>query len=122
MKVICPYCHRPAELTDSKEIYGRSYGKKVWICRECLAWVGCQKGTNKPIGRLANAELRHWKMLAHDAFDPLWKYGRFRGDRDAAYRWLARQMRKPLNSAHIGMFDVNDCKTVVDLCRKERSI
>ena len=69
---------------------------------------------------LANAELRHWKNLAHEAFDPLWKYGRFKGDRDAAYRWLSQQMGIPYKKTHIGMFDVAECKAVIDICsRKE---
>jgi hypothetical protein len=35
--------------------------------------VGCHKGTTKPLGRLADAELREWKKRAHAAFDPVWQ-------------------------------------------------
>ena len=72
MKVYCPYCGKEAELIDSSVIYGRSYGM-AYICFDCDAYVGTHKGTEKPLGRLANAELRKWKMRAHDAFDPIWK-------------------------------------------------
>ncbi len=83
-KVYCDYCGRETEYVDSKVIYGKSYGK-IYLCRNCMAYVGVHKGTDKPLGRLANAELRNWKKAAHAVFDPLWKYGRFRGHRNAAY-------------------------------------
>ena len=74
VKVDCPYCKGQAKLIDSKEIYGRSYGM-VWFCKPCDAWVGTHKNSKKhrPLGRLANAELRHWKQIAHTKFDLLWR-------------------------------------------------
>lgn len=119
-KVICPYCGERAEFVDSKIVYGKSYGK-IYLCRKCLAYVGVHKGTDKPLGRLANAELRYWKKAAHAAFDPVWKYGRFRGYRNAAYGWLAGRMGLPVEETHIGMFDVAQCKKAIQICRKERS-
>lgn len=119
MNVYCDYCGEKAELVDSKVIYGRSYGHKVWLCRKCMAYVGCHKGTDKPLGRLANAELRYWKRRAHDAFDPLWKYGRFRGYRNAAYAWLAQKMGIPVEKTHIGMFDVAQCKKVIEIIKND---
>lgn len=118
-KVFCPYCGRQAELVDSKVIYGKSYGHKVYLCRNCMAYVGCHKGTDKPLGRLANAELRRWKMEAHAAFDPLWKYGRFKGKRNAAYAWLAQKMGLPVEKTHIGMFDVAECQRAIQIIKHE---
>ena len=88
-KVYCDYCGRQAEYVDSKVIYGKSYGM-MYLCRNCMAYVGVHKGTDKPLGRLANAELRYWKKRAHAVFDPLWQRGRFRGHRNAAYGWPRR--------------------------------
>lgn len=116
-EIYCDYCGKPAELVDSSVIYGRSYGHKMYLCRSCNAWVGCHKGTDKPLGRLANAELRRWKMAAHDAFDPLWKHGQF-PNRRAAYTWLAEQMQLPVHLTHIGMFDVDQCKEVIIIIQK----
>lgn len=120
MKVFCPYCGRKAEYVDSKIVYGKSFGK-IYLCRQCMAYVGVHKGTDKPLGRLANAELRYWKRAAHAAFDPMWKYGRFKGFRDVAYGWLAKRMELPMELTHIGMFDVVQCKKVIQICRNERS-
>lgn len=121
MKTVnCDYCGRRAEFVDSKIVYGKSYGK-IYLCRHCMAYVGVHKGTDKPLGRLANAELRYWKKAAHAAFDPLWKYGRFRGYRNAAYGWLSERMGLPVEKTHIGMFDVAQCKKAIQICRNERS-
>lgn len=68
-KVYCDYCGRQAEYVDSKVVYGKSYGM-MYLCRNCMAYVGVHKGTDKPLGRLANAELRYWKKRAHAVFDP----------------------------------------------------
>lgn len=117
-KVYCDYCGRETEYVDSKVIYGKSYGK-IYLCRNCMAYVGVHKGTDKPLGRLANAELRNWKKAAHAAFDPLWKYGRFRGHRNAAYAWLAQKMGLPVEKTHIGMFDVGQCRKAIEIIEKE---
>lgn len=69
----CPYCGNPTKLVEDTQIYGRSYGTKCYVCEPCGAWVGCHKGTDKALGRVANKELRQLKHQAHEAFDPLWK-------------------------------------------------
>lgn len=119
--VYCDYCGRKTEYVDSKVIYGKSYGM-IYLCRNCMAYVGVHKGTDKPLGRLANAQLRYWKKQAHAAFDPLWQYGRFKHRRNAAYAWLADQMHTPIDKTHIGMFDVGQCKQVIAICQNERRI
>lgn len=119
-QVFCDYCGRRAEYVDSEVVYGRSYGM-IYLCRACNAYVGVHKGTDRPLGRLANAELRHWKKAAHAEFDPLWQYGRFKGRRKAAYRWLSEKMGLPEDETHIGMFDIDRCKRVIEICRTERS-
>lgn len=117
-EVYCDYCGRRAEFVDSKIVYGKSYGM-MYLCRHCMAYVGVHKGTSRPLGRLADAQLRYWKKRAHAAFDPLWKYGRFKGSRNVAYAWLAEQMGIPVEKTHIGMFDVGQCRTAIRICAQE---
>ncbi len=101
--VICNYCGTPADFVDSSVVYhGHSFGM-IYLCPRCGAYVGVHKGSDKPLGRLANSELRNWKKAAHAAFDPLWKYGPYRGRRNEAYRWLSEKMGTPIESTHIGM-------------------
>ena len=118
----CDYCGKQAEYVDSAEIYGRSYGM-MYLCRNCGAYVGVHKGTDKPLGRLANAELRFYKISAHNAFDVLWqdKKSRFYRKRNKAYAWLSKQLNLPVEKTHIGMFDVEQCKKVIDVCGRVKN-
>lgn len=113
-EVCCNYCNKIANFTDSSIVYGKSYGM-IYYCSDCKAWVGVHKGTDKPLGILANAELREWKKLAHFWFDNLWKSGKM--NRSMAYKWLSEQMHKPPSETHIGMFEVEDCKRVVSIVK-----
>jgi hypothetical protein len=109
----CPYCGNEAKLVDSSIVYGKSYGK-IWDCRPCDAYVGVHKNNdeNIPLGRLANRELRHWKIKAHDAFDPLWKSKKM--NRKSAYSFMQEIMGLTPEQAHIGLFDVEQCKLLIE--------
>ncbi len=120
-RVKCDYCHGEAKLVSGREIYPHRpdlVAKQFWRCEPCDAYVGCHRrhpkdnrdGT-KPLGRLANAELRREKQRAHAAFDPIWKSGQMR--RKAAYAWLAEQLGISRANCHIGMMDVDACRAVV---------
>jgi len=124
--VNCPYCGEGAVLAATKEIYPlaqRNYGW-FWLCRTCRAWVGCHPKTIRPLGRLANAELRAAKQAAHAAFDPFWKRMVYRGKmkksyaRKRAYAWLAGELNIPSRECHIGMFDIDLCQRTVAICRE----
>lgn len=121
---VCPYCGREASLLKSSAaLYaGRDYGP-AWVCLRptCDAWTGCHPGTEKPLGRLANAELRQARQAAHRVFDPLWqakqRQGFTRGQaRGRGYRWLAEQMQIDASKCHIAMFDPAQCQRVVEIC------
>lgn len=123
-RVICPYCKQPAKLVDSQIIYGTSYGM-AWLCKPCKAWVGCHKNskTYAPLGRIANEELREWKKEAHAVFDRIWQRKISRDKctkghaRKVAYGWLANQLQIVVKDCHIGMFDVEECKKVIEACK-----
>lgn len=121
MKIItCPYCGNPAKLITGKTVYPHRkdlYSLQFWNCNPCGARVGVHKGTTNPLGRLAKPELRTLKTKAHAAFDPLWRDGDMK--RKEAYRWLADKLEIEYKACHIGMFDIDMCKQVIDLCNKE---
>ena len=109
MEVECPYCDRLAVLTDSSEVYSRSFGT-IWLCAPCKAWVGVHK----------NSETRHARKMAHARFDPLWQNrpaGTPKGKaRSAAYAWLADHLGIPVKDCHIGLFDLKTCVRVIEIC------
>lgn len=122
----CAYCDSDtAEMVKGREIYARrGHWDEAWFwrCARCSAYVGCHPGTQKPLGRLANAELRKAKSAAHRSFDRLWRAKIARENcskkkaRGAAYGWLAKQLGIDSADCHIGMFDVAQCRRVVEVC------
>jgi len=114
--VTCPYCGNPAVFTNTTEIYGKNYGK-IYLCRPCDAYVGVHAGSTRPKGSLANAELRKWRMKAHEAFDGIWLRGE-PFNRNGAYQWLADTLQIARDECHIGMFGVEECKRVVSAVRE----
>lgn len=113
VKIECPYCGGEAELVDSKEIYHKSYGN-TWICKPCDAYVGCLKGSKKPLGRLANKELRHWRVRAYDMIKS--KKTVDQCTINQVYRWLARKMQLPIEECRVVNFTVEQCRDAVKIC------
>ena len=123
--ILCDYCNEPTDLLTGDEVYrgrGDLSHKYFYVCKPCDAWVGCHPGSMRPLGRLANYDLRQAKKRAHAAFDPLWKRKienegcKKRTARNAGYQWLADQLSIDVDDCHIGMFDEEKCRKVVEVC------
>lgn len=115
----CDYCNTATRLAKGNEIYPHRpdlASLNFYLCDSCGAYVGCHKNGDgkRPLGRVANAELRKAKSKAHAAFDPLWKSGGM--TRGAAYTALAKSMGIYKEQCHIGMFDIEQCEYVVAWC------
>lgn len=111
----CNYCDRPSRLVSGAAIYPHRpdlFGKWFYQCSPCDAYVGTHRD-GKPLGDLANRELRKTRRVAHAVFDRLWKEGDM--NRSEAYAWMAAHMRLPPEKAHIGMFTVDQCRRLVNL-------
>lgn len=116
--MFCPYCNGKTELVTGKVIYPnlhRLWSKNFYQCKPCDAHVGCRSNTRKPLGRLANPELRKAKVKAHFYFDQLWEQGWM--TRSECYRWLSKVMGLPKEKTHIGMFDLDQCAKVVEVSK-----
>jgi hypothetical protein len=116
--VICPYCGKLAKLKDSTVVYGQSYGN-IYLCTgfpECDSYVGVHKGTNKPLGPLANKPLRELRKQCHKAFDLLWKGQKL--TRRATYQWLRIAMKMTRSQAHIGQFNEVQCRKLLTILRR----
>ncbi|HMN32143.1 MAG TPA: zinc-finger-containing protein [Chitinophagaceae bacterium] len=122
---ICPYCNCETELVSSKEIYGpdSTYGSNHYRCKKNPDhYVGTYKNStppNKSLGRLADKELREWKMKGHGEFDPLHKAPNphFENSK-SAYQWLSKEMNIEINYTHFGMFTIEQCQQAIALCQQ----
>ncbi len=117
---ICRYCGSPVVYTSNAEIYGKEYGTgKCYLCRNCRAFVGVHPGTDTPLGTLANEELREWRKEAHFWFDRIWKKPTRITTRYNAYGYLARKMGLSREETHIGMFEIEQCKKVIEFSKEK---
>jgi len=111
---ICRYCGGKIIKSNSRVLYGKG-NETIYLCTMCNAYVGCYKGTDKPMGKVANTVLRLKRQETHQIFDVFWKKRNW--TRSAAYRWLARSLQLTEENAHIGMMEMDDCERVIRLCR-----
>lgn len=100
----CPIHDRTMQRKDTR--YGWRWGCTVEGCT-VACWDG---GTSTP----ADQDTRDLRHECHQVFDPLWRgKARFkrRGD---AYAWLAKFMAVKIEHAHIGHFDREQCRRLLD--------
>ena len=112
--VKCPYCDSDIVYNDSKKKYYCSNYPK------CDSYTGVHPGTNIPVGRLSNSNLRGLKCEVHGYFDPLWKDSINRGNKDGrtlGYQWLSKEMNIPVEETHIGWFDEEKCLHAIAVCK-----
>lgn len=110
----CNYCGKPARQVTGKKIYPHLEALHALIfleCAPCGAYVGCHKGTDKPLGLLADPPTRRARQKAHAAFDSIWKTGKL--PRKKAYSWLADALKIKVDDCHIGRFNPSQCGQVV---------
>lgn len=121
----CPYCGDLAKPATGKEIYPSSkrlWDKKFFLCRPCDAYVGCHGGKSKkagrlkPLGTLANRNLRTLRVRAHRIFDRMWMTEGL--DRSAAYTWLAMRLGIKKKECHIGHFNEEMCLKVIQTMKE----
>ncbi len=117
---LCPYCNSPSLEVTGDEIYGlgRGYGHiKMFKCSgTCDAYSGSklEYGVRVSMGSLANKQLRELRKKCHKLFDAQWKgKPNEKLARRKCYVWLQSFTNLPDELAHIGMFNVEQCETLI---------
>lgn len=110
----CPECGADMILRETKKFTTKDgKAKKFYGCER---WPAC-KGTHgahpdgKPLGIPGNAETKIWRHKAHTAFDEAFKDIK----RRHRYKELQRLMGLNEADAHIGRFDIEQCKRLIAL-------
>lgn len=107
----CPDCGDDMILRKSK--HGKFYGCVNYP--KCRATHGAHDN-GKPYGIPANSATKEWRMMAHADFDMLWKGDKKVMSRKDAYHWLQKAMGiEKAEDAHIGKFDVQQCRRLLGL-------
>lgn len=124
---LCPYCQATAVLCDASAVYGPKFEGQwnMWVCAnypECDSYVGIHRNQvePRPLGTMANAELRGLRKRVHAIFDPLWKPGpqalfRGRKARDKAYWWLTDKMGMAAGQFHTAEANEEECRRALSI-------
>ena len=134
-RIHCPYCGSLATLRPASVIHGLSdisAGTYLYVCRRwpaCDAYVSAHDRTHRPMGTLANGDLRHTKqplgtlangdlrhkrILAHHALHSV--QTQLGMNRDQSYRWLQTQMGLPGDQVHIAKCGDYRCEQIIRIC------
>lgn len=113
----CPFCNGDVVFTSNKELYGREYGHgKIYLCRNCKASVGTHSGSKRPLGVMANREMKILKKACHDLFDFTWKSKQI--SRSFAYQRLAELMGISGSDCHFGHFETKNLLKALNILSK----
>ena len=119
----CPYCLQKARLVSGLIVYPHIpelHAGAYWQCEPCGAYVGCHAQSNTSFGTPANAELRRERRKAHEAFDSIRKEKHNGVSRSQAYARLADRLGIDVDRCHIGLFDIDTCRKVQEICNAEK--
>ncbi len=105
----CP-AHNRIMISNNTQ-YGLRFACPVDDCTY-VAWIGLNGAKSKP----ANLETRNARIKAHNAFDSLWKSGRYK--RRLMYSALATFLGKKAKKVHIRLFDIETCNKVHEFVAK----
>lgn len=117
----CPYCGSSVTYRSADGIYkDNSSCTMLYVCSrypKCDVYVRVHKGTNIPVGTMADRKLRQLRNEAHKHFSKL-----IHDDymtKHEAYRWLAGLLGVPQKEAHIGYLSEYYCNIVIEESKKE---
>ena len=87
--------------------------------------MGCHKANEeyghdgtKPLGTMANGDLRELRVRVHGFFDGLWRSGVV--SRTEAYEWLSEELGIVPDLCHVGMFDEETCRRALVVLKERR--
>ena len=119
---VCPYCGRDAVLRPAEYVYGDdtiTAGSMLYVCSgypDCNSYVGVHRGTKKPMGSLADKELRNKRIRAHHAMNRLIESGCM--CKNGVYAWLSCSLNLPPKETHIGCFSDYMCEQTIMECER----
>lgn len=119
--IYCPYCGAKATLHPASYVYGEAAKTEnmLYVCDrypKCDSYVTAHQKTKKPMGTLANGDLRNKRIQAHKAFDWMWKSGLM--TKWQAYKWMQGKLALSDKQAHIAKFSEYMCNQLIIACNE----
>lgn len=115
--IVCGECGAPMLLkTTTKYTNKDGSPKKFFGCSRYPACTGthsAHQNSGKPMGIPADKETKTWRIKAHALFDPYVK--KWFPTRADGYKFLQNVMGMTVKEAHIGKFNIEQCKKLIFL-------
>lgn len=107
MQIYCCECKSDVEasLISGREVYPHRqdlHELPFWSCPYCNNTVGCHHKTSnrtKPLGVIANQEMKNARQHIHSILDPLWQSGRW--TRNKLYKHISKIIGYEYHTAEI---------------------
>lgn len=115
MRIFCVECDKyiTAKLVTGAMIYEDSpkvARDKFWMCNSCKNYVGCHKNANKnklkPLGVIANKDLRKIRMMIHEIIDPIWREEKMK--RGEVYAIISNELGYKYHTGELNSIDEAD--------------
>lgn len=99
IRIFCVECNKMVvpRMVSGNVVYPKSPWlsyKRFWQCVHCKNFVGCHENSNvnklRPLGVIANKELKKVRIQIHQAIDPMWREGKIK--RTEIYAFLSREL------------------------------
>lgn len=114
------HCGAHAVLRPASVVYGsKANNEYLYVCARypaCDSYVGVHKKSLKPLGTLADRELRSKRIQAHKVFNQLWMSGMMQ--KWQAYKWMQAKLGLNSEQAHIAKFSVYMCDELISICEQ----
>lgn len=121
-RLYCPYCGRQAVLRPATYVYGeRNLDPEnyLYVCGgypACDSYIGVHKKSLRPMGTLADGNLRHKRIEAHRALNEVINAGVM--TKHGLYIWLQNRLCLSETEMHIGKFSYFRCEETIRECKK----
>ena len=99
MKIFCVECQKdikPKKVSGSMvyPLSPRLAHDSFWMCNSCKNFIGCHKNANKnktrPLGVIANKELKQARIQLHNIIDPIWQSEKMK--RGSVYAVISKEL------------------------------
>jgi hypothetical protein len=113
-------CGAHAMLRPASVVHGdKAKAEYLYVCSRypaCDSYVGVHRNSLKPLGSLADKELRGKRIEAHRLFNRLWESGLMK--KWQAYKWMEAKFGLNCQQAHIAQFSVYMCDELIAVCEQ----
>lgn len=112
MKIFCVECDKDVEakIVTGSMVYPnnkRVAFDRFWMCNHCKNFVGCHKNANKnqlrPLGVIANKQLKSIRMQIHDIIDPIWREEKLK--RGEVYALISQELGYQFHAGELRSID-----------------